>query len=77
MRKTIIAVFLSVLVLSLIACNSQKPASSVTPAAPPANAAASNDISGSLGDVGSSDRDLSVNDTGSATDSGLDDVQSI
>ena len=85
MRRTIISVFLFILVLSVVACNSQKQASSGTSAsassgsssASSANSAASNNIAGALGDVGTADQDLSVSDTSSATDSGLDDVQTI
>ena len=77
MRKAIIAVFLFLAVVSLIACSAQKQASSGTPSASSGNAAASNNINGALDDVGTSDQDLNVNDTGSATDSGLDDVQAI
>ena len=73
MRKTIIAVFLFIVVVSLIAFNTQKQAQSSSSG----NTSASTDISGSLGDVGASDQDLTINDTGSATDSGLDDVQTI
>ena len=81
MRRTIISVFLFILVLSIVACNSQKQTSSGTSTSASsvssANAAASNNIAGALGDIGTSDQDLNVNDTGSATDSGLDDVQAI
>ena len=77
MRKTIIAVFLFLAVVSLIACSAQKQASPGTSSASSGNAAASNSINGALDDVGTSDQDLNVNDTGSATDSGLDDVQAI
>ena len=78
MRKTITSVFLFILVVSLVACNSQKQASTGTStSASSANSAASNNIAGALGDVGTADQDLSVSDTSSATDSGLDDVQTI
>ena len=81
MRKTIIAVFLILVMASLIACSNQEQPSSGTSAgaaaSPSANTIASNSLNSTLGDVGTSDQDLNVNDTGSATDSGLDDVQTI
>ena len=76
MRNKIISLFFVIIVLSLVACGTQKQASG-TSATSSENAPASNDISGELGDAGTADQDLNVNDTGSDTDAGLNDVQTI